>query len=103
MSKDLLSHLTKVGKQISLQVTITDSSKAELLLGTMHPQSKESADNKYGVTVDSWGGFNVEKAREIQLELVSEQMKIHNDRLDYLLNGNNLRDIWNDYENSKGE
>lgn len=96
-TRNVLDNLVQEGKTISAQMTITDSSKALKLMGTMYRE-----DNTFGVTIQTWGNFNVEEALEYKLELVQEEQLRHNERMEYLLDQNNLKDIFLEKYN-KGE
>ena len=93
-SNDLLNHICRKGKNISVQLTITDSDKAADLMSTMHPNSEASKNNIFGVEVDSWGNFNIEKAQEYRLQLIREEVFRHKERMEFLTDSNNLQNLF---------
>jgi len=89
---DALAEMCREGKQITLQITITDTVEAQKLLG-----KSIQGESFNGIQIDSWGFFDRIKA----MELKEQAIKAMVDTLQNALNmdSSNFKDADNDPEN----
>lgn len=63
-AQQTLDAMTPVGKEITIGIKITDSDRAQMLMGTMYKRYQDF----FGVEVYSWGAFDIQKAQEQKLQ-----------------------------------
>ena len=90
-ANEVRDELCRVGKIVSIDVEITDKEDALKLADTMFNNKSEC-----GLKVQSWGLFSLKSATEKRDAEIVAEVRRHRDRMDYLLNPNNLRDFSGD-------
>lgn len=61
--------LLEVGKEVTVNLKVLDKDIAEEILCTMYDQNKD----KYGVEVQSWGFYDIQKAQKLRLEMIEKE------------------------------
>ena len=79
--QEYLDEVTKVGKEITINIKILDAEKAKQLLGTMYGKNVD----EFGVEVQSWGFWDVTKANKLKQEAIEKEIQEHSERIQSLL------------------
>lgn len=90
----MLDELCREGKNISVQLDIVNKEKSIKFMGSMYDPNQEEI---HGVKVNSWGNFNIERAKEIQLLLIEKEFEQHYRRMQHLSNPNMLQHFYEVY------
>lgn len=85
---EMRRELCRVGKVITVDLQISDADKALELAATMFNKKTHA-----GVKVHSWGLFSLKSAYENRDKFIQEEIQRHNERMQYLLDPNSLRDF----------
>lgn len=88
-SQTIMDECCQVGKTITANLTIKDQGLASKLMSTMHNHNVDY----FGVSVDSWGLYDIQAAYKRREELIAEENERHYARIKYLNNPNNLRQM----------
>ncbi len=81
-AKDFLDALTEEGKEITVNIKIEDPEKAADLMDTMHNRNI----NYFGVSVQSWGFWDIKKAQELRIKAMSDEVARHQEAMFNLVN-----------------
>lgn len=68
-ARECLEVITTEGREITINIEIKDSEKAERLLGTMYGKPLE----EFGVSVTSWGFWDITKANKLRLDMLEQE------------------------------
>ena len=77
----MIEEMTKVGKEITINIKIVDSDLASKLLATMYGKNIE----ELGVEVTSWGFSDITKAERERLEAIELEINSSHARLKKLM------------------
>lgn len=78
---NVLESMTVEGKEITVNLKVTDRKRAQDLIGTMYGRKVD----EFGVAVVSWSFINLDKANERRMALIREETQRHREAMDVIL------------------
>ncbi len=79
-NKKVLNALTAEGKEITINIKIVDSEKAQSLMGTMYDYDIET----FGVKVTSWGFWDTQEAQRRRVQAMFDEIERHKKSMETL-------------------
>ena len=86
-NSDIKEALLTVGKEVTVNLTVLDKDIAEEILCTMYDQYKD----KYGVEVQSWGFYDIQKAQKLRLKMIEKEFSKHAMNISNIMTMTDLR------------